>query len=147
MLIFKHTQRDHSFITFAKFSEKLTFLTSLICTRTCAYQRARSVSFSENFANVTNERSPSNQIIRKKINLWKYLLLIFLVFIFVKLTDLEKLHMLHVLKRKQRQEPAIWMSRSWVVSDLPGKPPVQVQSLAMRRGELSAVTNQLRSKC
>ena len=41
---------DHSFLTYAKFSEKLTFFT-------CAYQGVRNVSFSENFACLLNERS------------------------------------------------------------------------------------------
>ena len=40
----------HPFSTYAKFSEKLTCLTPLIRTRTCAYQEVRNVSFSENFA-------------------------------------------------------------------------------------------------
>ena len=38
----------HLLSTYAKLSEKLTFL------RTCAYQGARNVSFSENFAYVLN---------------------------------------------------------------------------------------------
>ena len=42
--------KDHSFSTFAKFSEKLTFLTPLIGTLICVYQGVRDVSFSENFA-------------------------------------------------------------------------------------------------
>ena len=46
--------RDHSFSTYAKFSEKLIFLTP-IHTRTCAYQGIRNVSLSENFAYVLNE--------------------------------------------------------------------------------------------
>ena len=46
---------DHSFSKFAKFSEKPTFLTPLIRTRTDAYQGLRNISFSENFANVLNE--------------------------------------------------------------------------------------------
>ena len=45
--------RDHPFSTYAKFSEKLTFLTPLIRTRMCAYQDVN-VSFSENFAYVLN---------------------------------------------------------------------------------------------
>ena len=40
---------DHSFSTFAKFFEKLRFLS--------AYQGVRDVSFSENFANLLNEWS------------------------------------------------------------------------------------------
>ena len=46
---------DHSFSTYVKFSEKLTFPPPppLIRTRTCAYQGVRNVSFSENFAYVT----------------------------------------------------------------------------------------------
>ena len=39
---------DHSFSTFAKYSEKLTFLTPW-------YHGVENVSFSENFANVLNE--------------------------------------------------------------------------------------------
>ena len=46
--------RDHSFTTYAKFSEKLTFLTP-IRTRTCAYQGVRNVGFSENFTYVLND--------------------------------------------------------------------------------------------
>ena len=46
--------RDHPFSTYAKFSEKLTFLTPLIRTRMCAYQGVRNVSFSENFVYVLN---------------------------------------------------------------------------------------------
>ena len=42
--------RDQSFSTNVKLSETLTFLTRLICTRTCAYQGVRNVSVSENFA-------------------------------------------------------------------------------------------------
>ena len=43
---------DHSFSTFAKFSEKLTFLTHCY-----AYQRVRNVRFSEYFGNVVYKRS------------------------------------------------------------------------------------------
>ena len=46
-----YTEED-PFSTFAKFSEKLLFLTP--DTRTCAYQRV-SVSFSENLANLLNK--------------------------------------------------------------------------------------------
>ena len=42
---------DHSFSTYAKFSENLT----------CAYQGVRNVSFSENFTNILNEWSPSDR--------------------------------------------------------------------------------------
>ena len=42
----------HPLSTYAKFSEELSFLTPLICTRTCAYQGVRNFSFSENFAYV-----------------------------------------------------------------------------------------------
>ena len=42
--------RDHSFSTYAKFSEKLTFLD----VRTRAHQEVN-VSFSENFAYILNE--------------------------------------------------------------------------------------------
>ena len=44
---------EDPFSTFAKFAEKLLFLTP--DTRTCAYQRVRSVSFSENLANLLNK--------------------------------------------------------------------------------------------
>ena len=53
----KYSFRDHSFSTFSwlgKFSEKLTFLTRLIRTRTCAYQWVGNVSFSGNFAYTLN---------------------------------------------------------------------------------------------
>ena len=46
--------RDYPFRMHAKFSEKLTFLTLLIRTRTCAYQGVRNVRFSQNFAYVIN---------------------------------------------------------------------------------------------
>ena len=46
---------DQSFSTYAKFSEKLKFLTSLIRRCTCAYQGVGNVSFSKNFAYVLNE--------------------------------------------------------------------------------------------
>ena len=47
---------DHLFSTYAKFSEKLTFLPPpLIPTRTCAYQGVRNVSFLENFPYLLNE--------------------------------------------------------------------------------------------
>ena len=42
-----HEVRDHSFVTYAKFSEELTFLNPQI--------RTRNVSFSENFAYMLNE--------------------------------------------------------------------------------------------
>ena len=48
---------DHSFSTFAKFSEKLNISYPLIPARTCAYQGVRNVSFSGNFANILNEWS------------------------------------------------------------------------------------------
>ena len=41
----KTIHMDHSFSTYAKFSENLT----------CAYQGVRNVSFSENFTNILNE--------------------------------------------------------------------------------------------
>ena len=44
--------RGHPLSMYAKFSEKLTFLTPLTRLRTCAYQGVRNVSFSENFAYV-----------------------------------------------------------------------------------------------
>ena len=46
---FNVLHRDHSFSTYAKYSEKLAFLTPL--------QGARNASFSENFAYVLNESS------------------------------------------------------------------------------------------
>ena len=42
-------ERDHSFSNYSQFSEKLTFLTPLIRTRTFAYQGFRNVSFSEKY--------------------------------------------------------------------------------------------------
>ena len=51
---FSH-ERDNSFITFAKFSEKLTFLTPWY-THVSSYQGVN-VSFPEKFANVVNEWS------------------------------------------------------------------------------------------
>ena len=45
-----HSFRDHSFSTYAKFSEKLIFLTPLIGTRAYSYQGVRNVSFLDNFA-------------------------------------------------------------------------------------------------
>ena len=52
----------HSFNTYAKFFEKLTFLTppSLMHRQTCAYQGLRNVSFPESFAYVLNEWSLCN---------------------------------------------------------------------------------------
>ena len=46
---------DHSFSTYAKFSENISY--PLIRTDTCAYQAVRSVSFMENFTYVLNELS------------------------------------------------------------------------------------------
>ena len=46
---------DHSFSTFAKFSQRTNISYPLLRTRTCANQGLRNVSFSENFANVLNE--------------------------------------------------------------------------------------------
>ena len=52
--------RDHSFSTYAKISEKLTFPThTLIHTLTCASQGVRNVSFSEKFAHVIHEQCHS----------------------------------------------------------------------------------------
>ena len=53
-IIFPKVIRDHPFGTYAKISKKLTFLTPLIRTRTCAYQGVKNVSFSENFAYIAN---------------------------------------------------------------------------------------------
>ena len=50
--VVKKQSRDYSFNTFAKFSEKLTFLK-----HTCAYQGVWNFSFSEIFAYVLNEWS------------------------------------------------------------------------------------------
>ena len=52
--------RGPSFGLYAKFSEKLTFLT-----RTCACQGLRNVSFSENFVCVLNERSLTNTSVQQ----------------------------------------------------------------------------------
>ena len=48
---------NHTFVTFAKFSEKLTFVTLMICTRSCARIRGNitNVSFLESFASALNE--------------------------------------------------------------------------------------------
>ena len=54
--------RDHSFSTFPKFSKKLLLPYPLILARTGAYQRVRSNSFSENFANMLNEWSVLHNI-------------------------------------------------------------------------------------
>ena len=60
-MIFPHRNRcvciwrSHSFITYAKFSGKPTFLTLL--TRTYAYQGLRNISFSKYFVYVLNEWS------------------------------------------------------------------------------------------
>ena len=51
---FADVVRGHPLSTYAKFSEKLTFLDPLIRTRTYAYQGVRRFSFSENFAYVIN---------------------------------------------------------------------------------------------
>ena len=51
----KLTIRDHSFSTYAEFSEKLTFLTPLIRTRILCVSGVRNVGFSKNFAYVLNE--------------------------------------------------------------------------------------------
>ena len=59
-VIMCHPIWDYSFSTYAKFSEKLIFLTPLIRTRTCKYRKIN-VSFSENFAYVLNEWSHCHQ--------------------------------------------------------------------------------------
>ena len=73
-------------MTFAKFYEKLTFLTPDM--HTCAYQVVRNVSFSQKFANVINEWSPCevtkwlSYMLRygaKKRNLKQLLLMISLI--------------------------------------------------------------------
>ena len=48
---------DHSFSTYAKFPEELTFLTPMIRKRMFEYQGVRNVKFAENFAYVLNEWS------------------------------------------------------------------------------------------
>ena len=58
---------------FAKFSEKLTFLYPLIHTRTCAYQGVRNVSFSENFANVIDEWSHTENIETKPGKIYSFI--------------------------------------------------------------------------
>ena len=60
--------RGDWFSKYAKFSEKLPFLTPLIRKRSCVYQRVRNVSFSKNFAYVQNEWSPS-QISKNEVNI------------------------------------------------------------------------------
>ena len=57
--------RDHSFSTFSKFSERLTFLTPwyiYVCVR-----GVRNVSFSENFENVLNEWSLTRTVNHRSI--------------------------------------------------------------------------------
>ena len=49
--------KGSSFIMFTKFTEKNNISFPVICTRMCAYQGVRNVSFSENFASVLNEWS------------------------------------------------------------------------------------------
>ena len=72
LLIALYVNWDHSFSTFAKFSEKLIVLTPwYIRTRTCAYQRVRNISFSENFAYVLNEWPLAN-LIRNNKNTWSW---------------------------------------------------------------------------
>ena len=61
--IIKNNTWDHSFSTYAKFCEKLTFLTSgyaHVCVRIRgeAYQGIRNVTFTENFVDVLDEWSP-----------------------------------------------------------------------------------------
>ena len=51
----RSTNKDHSFNTYAKYSEKTNISYPLIGTRTCAYRGVRNVSFSENFRDVLNE--------------------------------------------------------------------------------------------
>ena len=48
IILFEALHRGHSFSTYAKFSEKLTFLTPW-------YEHARNFDFSENFASALNE--------------------------------------------------------------------------------------------
>ena len=49
-----NNHRDHSLITYAKFSEKHKISYPLIRTHSCAYQRVRNDSFLEDFAYVLN---------------------------------------------------------------------------------------------
>ena len=58
----QHYTGDHWFSTYAKFSEKPTFLTPwYVHVHTCVYQGVRNVSFSENVAYVLNEWPPEVQ--------------------------------------------------------------------------------------
>ena len=43
--MYRQMVKGHPLSTYAKFSEKLTFLTPQICTHTCAYQGAGNVNF------------------------------------------------------------------------------------------------------
>ena len=52
---FKEKQPDNTDTRYAKFFKNLTFLTACVCTRMCAWQGVRDVSFSENFALALNE--------------------------------------------------------------------------------------------
>ena len=63
----------YPFSTYAKFSEKLTFLTPW-----CAYQGVRNVSFSENFAYVLNGWSPYLRILMFDNNSYQKASFIFL---------------------------------------------------------------------
>ena len=56
---------DHSFETYAKFSEKLTFLTPLIRKSTCAYHGVKNARFSEKFVHVLNEWFPRRTALGK----------------------------------------------------------------------------------
>ena len=49
------SNRDYLISTYAKCSEKLTFLTPDTHMYVCVYQGVRNVSFSENFAHILNE--------------------------------------------------------------------------------------------
>ena len=60
-------QRDHSFSTSAKFSGKLTYLTSLIRTRFFAYYGIRNVRFSKNFAYTLNKQSQRVKVLSSVI--------------------------------------------------------------------------------
>ena len=65
----------HSFSTYAKFSEKLTFLAPWYTHVTCAYQGVRNNNFSENFACVRNEWSHHTFTLGFNERSWNYFLL------------------------------------------------------------------------
>ena len=60
---------DHPFSTYAKFSEKLLFLTPLILTRMCAYQGVRNVSFFGKFCVRTKWMNPKSEQLYLMLNI------------------------------------------------------------------------------